>query len=156
MTENTTPSGFKDLDVEELRRTAIADFALTNDAHANKKDLLALFAEKNISFDEYLNLVPELDPAPVESLPSDFNEVQTLATEIGAPVEVVVAASPVVSPTAKYLIKMDRENPLFEIAGYKFTQEQPYALVSADKADHVLSEPGFRQATPRELKEFYA
>lgn len=72
-------------------------------------------------------------------------------------VPVVVVEKPVapVQPEV-VLLKMDRENQLYEIRGYRFTRENPYVLVNADDADFIIShEDGFKMASPREAKEFY-
>lgn len=54
------------------------------------------------------------------------------------------------------LIKMERENPHYEVRGYAFTQKNPFALVKERDADFVLSHnDGFKVASPREAKEFY-
>jgi hypothetical protein len=68
---------------------------------------------------------------------------------------VTAPAVPVAAPGQDYLIKMDRENPLYEIRGYRFTKEHPYQLVRPEHAETILREPGFRVAYPSEAQEFY-
>ncbi len=54
------------------------------------------------------------------------------------------------------LMKMERENPSYEIRGYKFTRDNPFSLVSSTDVDFILSHAdGFKIASPREAKEFY-
>lgn len=55
------------------------------------------------------------------------------------------------------LIKMRRANRSYEILGYRFTQESPYALVTSEDAEFITdSDPeGFSYATPKEAIEFY-
>lgn len=58
---------------------------------------------------------------------------------------------------ATVLIKMERENPTYETHGYRFTREHPYCVVRASDVDElIMNEYGFRQATPRELQEYYS
>lgn len=69
----------------------------------------------------------------------------------------IIVAEPVAATSRDmFLIKMIRENPLYEVRGHKFTSTHPYALVSPDDYEYILNhEDGFRQATPSELQEFY-
>lgn len=55
------------------------------------------------------------------------------------------------------LIKMRRGNRSYQILGYTFTQDNPYALVTAEDAEYITdSDPeGFSYATPKEAIEFY-
>lgn len=54
------------------------------------------------------------------------------------------------------LLKMERDNPRYDIRGYSFTQQNPFALVKDRDADFILSHnDGFKVASPREAKEFY-
>lgn len=71
--------------------------------------------------------------------------------------DVVLASEPeTLKPSAKYLIKMERENPYFEWRSYKFTAEKPFAIMTSEDAQDILtSEENFRQAYPDELSEYY-
>jgi hypothetical protein len=55
------------------------------------------------------------------------------------------------------LLKMYRANRSYEIRGYRFTQDNPYALVTAEDAEAITdADPdGFRYATPKEAIDFY-
>lgn len=54
------------------------------------------------------------------------------------------------------LVRMDRDNPSYEINGYKFTREHPYVAMNEEDAEFIFeSQEGFRMATPRELQEYY-
>lgn len=168
-----TPKGFDDLKPAELYRSALEDFALPveEEDKGKKKVLLAAFLEGGVTWDDYVAQHPEIAPVVEEPVyvPSAANQVQdtTLHPEnkwaepveavavVEAPRVVVKEAIPVTSQD-NYLIKMTRENPLFEVRGHKFTRSHPYALVNAADADYILTnEEGFRQATPSELREFY-
>lgn len=156
----SNPTSFEDLKPAELYRSAVEDFALVVDEadKTKKKVLLAAFLEGGIEWDDYVAQHPEVAPEPVEEPVVVDPTVSVVATAptLVDPTQVVVAQAPVFQPAATYLIKMERDNPLYETRGYKFTQENPYALMSAADADYVLSrEDGFRQATPSELQEYY-
>jgi hypothetical protein len=54
------------------------------------------------------------------------------------------------------LVKMERQNPTFEIRGFKFTKQHPYVVVSQDEAQEIIdSASGFRLATPKEVRSYY-
>lgn len=54
------------------------------------------------------------------------------------------------------LVRMERENPSYDINGYVFTREHPYVAMSADDAEFIFeTQEGFRMATPREVQEYY-
>lgn len=144
------PTKFSDLTVAELRRSAVEDFAVEVSESDNKDSVIAALAESKIEWADYVAQHPEVAPEVVKS---DAPKTEPVVTE---PVNVVVAEN--IKPTSKdaYLIKMVRDNPLYEAYGYRFTSAHPYALVSAAVADKLLTvEDGFRQATPSELSEYY-
>lgn len=155
----TKPTGFSDLKPTELYRSAIEDFALPVDAEdKNKKSvLLAAFVEGGVEWKDYVAQHPEVAPDPE---PVVENNVVTSADLKAKPIEedVVIRVKEEIplKSNEKYLIKMVRDNPQFNVMGVKFTQEHPYALVRPEIADYLLTkEDGFRQATPSELREFY-
>lgn len=55
------------------------------------------------------------------------------------------------------LIRMHRKNKTYELLGYRFTQDNPYALVTPEEAEFITDQDpnGFRYATPKEAIEFY-
>ncbi|AXH68744.1 hypothetical protein SEA_SPARKLEGODDESS_29 [Streptomyces phage SparkleGoddess] len=57
----------------------------------------------------------------------------------------------------KALLKMIRANGTYEIRGYTFKREHPFALVAEDDAEFIVeNDPeGFRYATPKEAQAFY-
>ena len=157
---------FDKLTLVELNRTADNDFAfeLSAEEKKSKKLVLAAFAEAELKFSDYLLANPDQAEkyAPVQEVPlveeepSDTNDgiaPQFGNAEVGG--VVVKENRPVVAESAPYLVKMDRENPYYEVGRYKFTVDNPYVLVDARDAESVLREPGFRQAFPSELEEYY-
>lgn len=148
------PESFNDLTVDELRRTAVEDFAVDIKATDNKKTVLAALVEDGVEWSQYATLkgigVPEPEPV-VEAVPDVLVD-----TAPEPEVEIITAATLAPSKVQKYLIRMERDNVRYDTRGYKFTQEHPYALVDVDDANYILEkEIGFRMATPRELEEFY-
>lgn len=151
------PKKFNDLDVDELYRSAIEDFALAVEESdkGKKKVLVAAFAEGGVSWADYVAQHPEVAPEPEENVVTTTTVVET-KTEPVEPTKIVTAEAIKPQQGEQYLIKMTRENPLFETRGHRFTKEHPYALVSAADAQYILAkEDGFRQAFPDELAEFY-
>ncbi|AXG66149.1 hypothetical protein SEA_ANNADREAMY_28 [Streptomyces phage Annadreamy] len=57
----------------------------------------------------------------------------------------------------KQLLRMLRGNGTYEIRGYVFKREHPFALVAEDDAEFIVeNDPeGFRYATPKEAQSFY-
>lgn len=161
---------FSELDQKELYRSAIEDFAVDVSEEDGKKVILAALLEAGIEWKDYLDQHPEFaEPgdapenvitSPVIPGESQKPEPDPKPTPEPVPSQesmvIRVKEEPVARPNEKYLVKMVRDNPLFEILGYRFTREHPYALVSPEDAQHILSkEVGFRQALPAELDEFY-
>lgn len=172
---NVKPTRLKDLSPEELYRSAIEDFALVvSPEESGIKDvLLAAFEEGGVDWPQYLEMHPELKPEKenrggvitspnqadpstltVESAPVAPEAPRPAVAEVVEPV-VHVAQTPTFNPQDKFLVKMERDNPTYEIRGYRFTREKPYHLVNAADAGTILREDGFRQAYPDELEEFY-
>ncbi len=144
------PSKFEDFDVEVLRAIAVEEFGVEVGPNDNKKELLAALVEDGVTWDNYVANHPDAKAKPEKQL-SVKEAVKNISEQ-----EIITATNPVNNADAKYLVIMERDNPLFEISGYRFTNTNPYALVTADAADKILKEPGFRLAGPGELKEFYA
>lgn len=174
MSTENFPQRFEDLKPTELYRSAIEDFAIdVAPEDKNKKTvLLAAFLESGVTWADYVAQHPEVAPAPdpvdeklkvggvVTSSDVAGSVSDSLTVEedrVGdEPVVIVTAQTPVYRPNEKLLIKMERENPLYEVRGHRFTDKNPYALVTPEDADYILRhETGFRQALPSELQEFY-
>lgn len=166
------PTKFQDLTKDELIRSAIEDFAieLDEDERGSKSNVLAAFVESSIFWDDYVAQHPEVAPepeapavvtsnAPTHGVVGEDTVKGTLANsqEVDEPVasEVPRTALPTQAPD-EYILKMTRENELYQTRGYTWTSEHPYALVSSADAQWILeNEDGFRQAFPQELSEFY-
>lgn len=141
------PTRFNDLSRNELIRTADEDFAfdLSEDEKKSKATLLAAFTEAELKFSDYLLANPQEEPEEVEE--TEFVIVSNPQEEKAEKVK----------EEDKMLVRMDRENPLFEFRRYRFTRQHPYALMERNDAEAIMrSEEGFRQAFPSELDEYYS
>lgn len=153
------PESFSDLTVEELRKTAVEDFAVDIKATDNKKTVLAALLEDGVEWEQYatlkgLNTVKSNPTPPPAVSTGAAPEVETADAEVPQEVEIITAEA--LPKTQKYLVKMNRENDRYQTRGYNFTKEHPYALVDPKDIDYILEkEIGFAMATPRELEEFY-
>lgn len=152
------PTSFEELDLVELRRSAVEDFAVDITEKDNQKVVLAALLESGVKWADYVAQHPEVAavveaPANVVTAPNVPGESTVEPVEQGE----IIVAQPVQPKAAdQFLIKMTRDNPLFVTRGYKFTKEHPYALVKAKDVEYILQhEDGFRQAFPSELAEFY-
>ena len=138
-----TPKSFRDLNKDQLVQAALF---FGTEEEGNKEALLADLVANGVEWEDYVNAfleAPGVEPEP-----------EPVAEE---PTRVVAQEPTVLKAQDKYLIKMERKNPYFEFGKYKFTQENPYAIMPADDAQAILTkESGFRQALPGELQEYYS
>lgn len=161
------PKSFNELNREQLVAAAVAFGA---DSEGTKNEIKADLLESGVTFDQYLTMFhPKSSGAEVAAQveaekfvmpdPVDIEDWPD-APEGGDNMDTLVTVNEVVAldPEMKYLIKFVGENPYFERGRFKFTREKPYASMTADDAQEALeSEPTkFRQAFPKELKEYYA
>ena len=143
------PTSFNNLTVPELKRSAAEDFAVDVPEGAKKDEVIAALVESGVTWADYVAQHP--DVAPDEPQP----EVQV--EEPRENVNIITAANPVDKSVDRYLIKMTRDNLVFETQGLRFTQSHPFALATADQADWILAnEDGFTMASPSEAREFYS
>lgn len=141
----TKPTGFAELKIDELIRSAVEDFAVEAAPSDSRKKVLAALEEAGVTWSDYVAQHPEVAPeeAVVEAKPDPNTVIRTAEPIATAPAE-------------KYLVKMTRDNVLYETRGYRFTSAHPYALVEGEDLEYILAkEDGFRQAFPSELQEFY-
>ena len=172
---------FEKLDRDELYRSAIEDFAVEVEEGANKKVILAALLESGVEWQDYVDQHPAAEELtdPDDALKAAAAAGVIKSSNVAKPVEAglgqaepdrrspeqiaadeaarVVVQAPLAQTQQKYLIKMDRENVLFQTRGHTFTQSNPYALMDAEDAQWVIdNEDGFRLAGPAELQEYYS
>lgn len=135
------------------------------DWEAKKPVIVKAFEDEGITLDQILAASPELVTKHADKLgvvEPATNLVTAESTKSSPASKPVINKETIVTEplqkveiASNYLIKMERENPHFEVAGYTFTKKHPYAVVSADKVAQVIQEGGFRQALPEEVAEYY-
>jgi hypothetical protein len=123
--------------VSELRDIA-EYFAVDLDGNtkASKPVILAALEEDGVSYEMYEKFLnSEKAEAEVE-LPKPKKKPSADATLV--------------------LVRMDRENPRYEVNGYVFTKDHPFVAMTEDDAEFIFTtQQGFRMATPREIQEYY-
>lgn len=150
---------FKTVNLEDLKRIAVEDFAVDVHHKAGYDKTIEALEADGVTWElfttahpEYLPEVPEaVVPEPVGDPAAAVAEIVPTAATVRTKERDVNLAT-----TDMYLIKMERENPLFEYGKYRFTQEHPFVAMPADAANGILTrEDGFRIATPAEAQEYY-
>lgn len=64
--------------------------------------------------------------------------------------------SKTVIPDDRTLLKMTRNNPVYEVRGYRFTRQMPYVFVKNADVDFLIEvEGGFTVAKPSEVEKFF-
>lgn len=141
----TGDTKFEELTVPELKGVA-EQFAVDLDGISKKADIIAEIKAMGVDWQMYAaTLEPVVEEEPVEL--AELDEAP-LVNEVPAPVE-EEDEDPVV-------VKMTRANFTYEIRGYRFTRQHPYALVKEEDADYLIEvDGGFRMASPREIREYY-
>lgn len=157
--EDTTGQ-FKGLDTKELKEVALffqKDVVIADpEKGASKNELLAALAsgdedDEPVTWDDYQDIylaTQAPQTAPVELDQANVNE-QAARQTVAAIDEAVQADE------ATVVIKMDRKNPRFDIAGYTFTTSHPYNVVTEKVAAFILKTPGFKMVLPSEAAEYY-
>jgi len=170
MTE--TPKGFEDIDPNILRTQALEDWAVDVKPTDSLKKVIAALEEGGVFWEDYaerygynientLDEADSVEPVLVEREVEVSKGGAVTVTDMQAddqPVQIITAQPPAVAPNQKYLVKMvpPRENERYDVLRYTFTKKHPYALVDSQDVEYVLThEPGFRQALPSEVQEFY-
>jgi hypothetical protein len=126
-------------------RAVVDGFGIEVDEKANVAELKAAIAEAEyVDWDESVALLKNENLWDEE----DEEKEETAKAEKQAELD----ARP-----KDTLLRMHRANRSYEIRGYRFTQSNPYALVTAEDAEAITdADPdGFRYATPKEAIEFY-
>ena len=128
---------FNDLKVAELRKVADT-FAVEVPPRAKKDQIIELLHDEGVTYAEYAKFADAEKDEPEEQ-PTSRRAL-------------------VVESEDTILIRMERPNPSYQVAGVTFTQENPYAALPVSHAQEILDhrEGGFVVATPREVQEFYS
>jgi hypothetical protein len=147
------PTSFKNLNKEEL--LAAAEFFGT-ETEGNVTVLKMDLEENGVTWESYAKafLEPKVEDVVAEDA---VGEAVSELENIDEPEYNIVTAQPNIVMPEKYLVRMTRKNPYFEFKRYKFTADNPYAIMDPEDAKDLLEgEEGFRQAFPSELSDFYS
>lgn len=169
---------FEKLSEEELLSAAEMlavdlETSKTKTGRVNPKLAAAAFAEEGVTWDLYTAEVNRVNEAKAALEEEQRKEeelerarlVNTIKAETVNGGEVEPEADEVVtvrkprgrSTPTDILVKMDRQNPHYEVCGKVFTKDHPFVLMSEVEAQRIFdTEHGFRVATPREASEYYS
>lgn len=138
---------FKDLELKDLLLTAEffgVEVVFPEDlktASAQKKFTIAALVEDGVSFEDYTKA---------------FVREETVLDVDGRDLVQPVRGNKLVDPSEGVLLKMERENGTYEVRGYRFTREHPFAIVTEEDANFICSNiDGFKIALPAEAKAYY-
>lgn len=126
----------------ELQKAA-DDFGVETKKAFSKPDLINALLNDGVN----ATLVRAAAEKEAEDAP---DEDEDLEIDVPAPVEEEDDSDLV-------LVKMVRANNTYEIRGYRFTQEHPFALVTEGAADYLIEQDGgFSLASPKEAAAYYS
>jgi hypothetical protein len=129
----------QNLKIDELQLAA-KYFGVDTEPGDNKKQLLERLEEDGVSWKMYREAFGTAESKSQPEVSADTPTVQEFSD----------------GPVEKILLKMERENGLFEVRGVKFTRDNPYALVTEEDAEAIINRhEGFRRAHASEVKEYY-
>lgn len=124
-------------------RTVADNFGVDLDGAKTKKDVLAVLEEEGITYDLYQKFFSAEKDDVAEHV-DDF-QVRTQSLNIPDPGEELI------------LVKMDRQNGMYQTGGFTFTRDHPYVAMAPWQAQTIFdNETGFRPATPKEIQEYYS
>lgn len=159
---------FELMNQEELLLVAASfgvdlDDCVSSKGKVNPVLAAAAIAEEGVTFDMWAKMLAAKEAAEKAALEAEVAEKALEEVEDLEPVEDSVELP--VLQTKKVgrvtvndvLVKMDRQNPYYEVAGKTFTSDHPFVVMSPDEAQEIFDfVDGFRIATPREAQEYYS
>lgn len=148
---------FSKLTKKELVRTAVDDFGIDVDKTRDKSGIVEQLVENGVTWEMYLEENPD-KREEFGKVPDNVIRRSEATVDESFDVAYPERSKPTPEETENLiLVRMVRPNPYYEVRGYAFSQANPFVLVKEDDVDHILlQEDGFRQATPREVKEYYS
>ena len=126
---------FNTMKLAELKGVA-ENFGVELPTKTSKAEVLSLLEEEGVSYQDYERFanVEKVEPEP----------------QLGRKPVTEVAEDTM-------LIRMDRENYSYQVEGFTFTKEHPFAAVPLTVADYICrTHAGFRPALPSEAQAFYS
>ena len=133
---------FDSMKLDELR-TVADGFGVDLEGAKTKKQLLAILDEEGVTFDLYQKFFA----AEKDDVAEYVDDLQVRNQKLNLPN----------TNEDTILVKMERQNNLYETSGFTFTRDHPYVAMSAWQAQGIFdNEQGFRPATPKEIQEYYS
>ena len=133
---------FESMKLEELRSVA-EGFGVEIGTVKTKKAIVELLDEEGVTFDLYQKFFSS-DKDEAAEYVDDIN-IRNQQLNLPSPGDDII------------LVKMDRQNGLYETGGFTFTREHPYVAMAPWQAQAIFdTETGFRPATPKEIQEYYS
>lgn len=149
---------FSKLTKKELVRTATEDFGVEVDKTRDKPGIARQLEENGVTWEMYLEENPDKAEQFAVKVPDNVVRHATAETPELYDVNYPERKKPALEEAENLvLVRMTRANPYYEVRGYAFSKDNPFVLVKEEDADYILlEEDGFRQATPKEVKEYYS
>lgn len=170
---------FKDLNNEELAEVAkffAVEVVATNPDKPTKKELVAALAagDQPVTWEDYtdtylvakangkdknkevlaMEKAAEAVRLAEEQRLADIAALEAEEDEKGTEEQTTVVLER--DTSNDIVVKCERKNPRFEIAGLAFTTDHPYALVDPETAQFLINNVGgFRPALPQEVADYY-
>lgn len=133
---------FESMKLEELKNVA-DNFGVDLEGAKTKKQILALLEEEGVSYDLY-NKFFSAEKDEVEDFVDDL-QVRSQQLNLPSQTDEII------------LVKMERQNGMYQTGGFTFTRDHPYVAMSPWQAQAIFdNESGFRPATPKEIQEYYS
>lgn len=134
---------FQSLKVNELR--GIADsFGVDLESAKTKDAIIGVLEEEGVTYDLYARFSEVEKNDPADMIEADYvagDALKVLDTDGQNTV----------------LVKMDRQNGMYQTAGFTFTRDHPFVAMTEAQAQFIFdTESGFRMATPKEIQEYYS
>ena len=131
---------FETLKISELKKIA-EDFGVETEALKNKTDVLAALAEEGVTWSVYQKTIKDIEDN-LEDIADEkidkFDPKKELSND-------------------NVLVRMTRHNHRYDILGFTFTKEHPFATMTEKQAQAIFDkEEGFRLANPKEAQQFYS
>ncbi len=122
------------------------------DPKANKQEIITELEESGVTFD----YIEKLRKISEENQPTEDELAESKPKTFDVDDETIEASQHY--ENQKLLLKLVGPNSSIEAFGFKFTQSNPFNIMSGKDAQEIIDffPDKFRIASPREAKEFYA
>lgn len=155
----------EDLNATELKKI-VEEFVIDAEDDASEDELREAVQSSNVTDKEIVLSFPDLaekldeenDEEDSEVIASDSTPAKGRPAKKTAAKKAVAkkATAKTVVPDDRTLIKMTRNNPVYEVAGYRFERTHPFVLVKDEDVDFLIEvEGGFTVAKKSEVEAYY-